>query len=128
MVREQEKVQWPIYYVSKRLLDTEIRYPKLEKPALALVYASRKLRPYFYSHSIEVLTNYPLRQVLQKLEASGRLFKWVIELGQFEVNYHPRTVIKGQALANFIAEFTYADTTEVARTTKGVEAVKVVQY
>ena len=51
-----------------------------------------------------------------------------IKLGQFDVNYHPRTVIKGQALANFIAEFTYADTTEVARTTKGVEAVKVVQY
>ena len=65
VVREEEKVQWPIYYVSKRLIDTEARYPKLEKLALALVVTSRKLRPYFHAHSIVVLTNYPLCQVLQ---------------------------------------------------------------
>ena len=64
LVREEEKVQWPVYYVSKRLLDAGTRYPKLEKLALALVIVSRKLRSYFHSHSIEVLTNYSLRQVL----------------------------------------------------------------
>ena len=61
--------------MSKKLLDAKTRYPKLEKLALALVVASRKLRPYFHAHSVKVLTNYPLRQVLQKPEASGRLFK-----------------------------------------------------
>ena len=79
LVREEEKVQWPV----------------LEKLALALVIVSRKLRPCFHMHSIEVLTNYPLRQVLQKIEASGRLLKWAIELGQFNVNYHPQMTIKG---------------------------------
>ena len=64
LIREEEKVQWPVYYVSKRLLDVETRYPELEKLALSLMVASRKLRPYFYAHPIEVLTNYPLRQVL----------------------------------------------------------------
>ena len=59
--------------MSKRLLDAETKYPKLEKLALALMVASKKLRPNFNAHSIEVLTNYPLHQVLQKLEASGRL-------------------------------------------------------
>ena len=49
--------------MSKRLLDAETRYPELEKLALALVVVSRKLRPYFYAHSIEVLTNFPLCQV-----------------------------------------------------------------
>ena len=63
LVREEEKVQWSVYYVSKRLLDAETRYPKLEKLALTLMVASRKLRPYFHAHSIKVLTNYPLRQV-----------------------------------------------------------------
>ena len=67
--------------MSKRLLDAEITYPKLEKLTLALMVASKKLRPYFYAHSIEVITNYPRRQVLQKLKASGRLLKWAIELG-----------------------------------------------
>ena len=75
--------------MSKRLLDAETRYPELEKLVLAFMVAFRKLRPYFHVHPIEVLTNYPLRQVLQKSEASGRLFKWAIELGQLEVNFRP---------------------------------------
>ena len=81
LVREEEKVEWPFYYVSKSLLDAETRYPKLEKLALALMVASGKLRPCFHAHLIEVLTDYPLHQVLQKLEASGWLLKWAIELG-----------------------------------------------
>ena len=55
--------------MSKRLLEAETRYLELEKLALALMVASRKLRSYFHAHPIEVLTNYPLRQVLQTLEA-----------------------------------------------------------
>ena len=70
MVKEEKKVQWPVYYVSKMLLDAKTRYPELEKLALALVVASKKLRPYFHAHSIEVLTNFPLHKVLQKPEAS----------------------------------------------------------
>ena len=126
LVREEEKVQWPIYYVSKRLLDAETRYLKLEKLALAFVVTSRKLRSYFYTHSIEVLTNYPLCQVLKLPKASSRLLKWSIELRQFDVNFRPRTTIKGQALADFIVEFTYADTVEVVGTTDDAEATKVV--
>ena len=113
--------------MSKRLLDVETRYPELEKLALALIIASRKLRPYFHAHSIKVLTNYLLRQVLQKPESSKSLFKWAIELGQFDMNHHPRTAIKGQAFTNFIEEFTYFDTTKVASTTNCVEVVKEVE-
>ena len=50
--------------LSKRLLDVKTRYPELEKLALALVVAFRKIMPYFHAHSIEVLTNFPLCQVL----------------------------------------------------------------
>ena len=94
LVREEEKVQWPVY-------------PEMEKLALALMLASRKLRPYFHSHLIWVLTNHPLRQVLQKPDASGCLLKWAIELSQFKIEFQPRPVIKGQALADFIAEFSH---------------------
>ena len=60
--------------MSKRLLDADTKYPELETLALALMVASRKLRPYFHAHPIEVLTNYTassatkvgsLRQALQ---------------------------------------------------------------
>ncbi|XP_060961981.1 uncharacterized protein LOC133032149 [Cannabis sativa] len=83
----------------------------MENLAFALVISSRKLRPYFQAHSIEVLTNYPLRKVLAKPEASTRLLKWSVELSQFDIKYKPRSAIKGQALADFILEF---PSTEVA--------------
>ncbi|KAL5568387.1 hypothetical protein UlMin_024962 [Ulmus minor] len=110
LVREEEGVQWPIYYTSKSLLDAKTRYPKVEKLALALMIAARKLRPYFQAHTIIVPTKFPLKQILQKPDTSGRLAKWSIELGEFEVLFKPRTAIKGQALADFIAEFTYQPT------------------
>ncbi|CAL8164013.1 unnamed protein product [Prunus armeniaca] len=37
---------------------------------------------------------------------SGRLIKWAIELGEFDIGYHPRPSEKGQAVANFISKFT----------------------
>ncbi|XP_030494776.2 uncharacterized protein LOC115710556 [Cannabis sativa] len=83
----------------------------MKKLAFALVIASRKLGPYFQAHSIEVLTNYPLRQVLVKPEASGRLLKWSVELSQFYIRYKPKSTIKGRALADFILEF---PSTEIA--------------
>ena len=64
LIREEEKVQWPVYYISKRLVNAKTRNPEMDKLALVLVVASRKLRPHFHSHTIRVLNNYPLRQVL----------------------------------------------------------------
>ncbi|XP_074327402.1 uncharacterized protein LOC141665320 [Apium graveolens] len=54
-----------------------------------------------------VRTAYPLRHILHKPESSGRMLKWAIELGQFDLEYCPYTAIKGQALADFILEFDF---------------------
>ena len=59
-----------------------------------------------------VLTDQPLRRILGRPETSGRLMKWALELEEFEVIYRPRTVIKGQALADFLVEFTYPEEAE----------------
>ena len=109
LVREEDRVQKPVYYVSKRLMGAERNYPKIEKLAYCLVIASRKLRPYFQAHLVSVYTDQPLRQVLQRPETSGRLLKWNIELSQFDIACFPRRAIEGQALADFIAEFTVSN-------------------
>jgi hypothetical protein len=62
------------------------------------------LRPYFQAHAIPVLTEYPLRKILQKPDLFGRLVNWAVELGQFDIEFHPRTTIKGQVLADFLVE------------------------
>ncbi|KAK3018757.1 hypothetical protein RJ639_004243 [Escallonia herrerae] len=82
LIREEDEVQKPIYYVSKVLQDVETRYPKIDKIVLALIILARRLRPYFQSHTIIVLTDQPLRK------------------------YKPRTAVKAQALADFIVKCT----------------------
>ena len=47
LVKEEEKVQKPIYYANRALCRAEERYPPMEKLAFALVVATRKLKPYF---------------------------------------------------------------------------------
>ncbi|XP_075658865.1 uncharacterized protein LOC142628704 [Castanea sativa] len=68
--------------------------------------ASKKLRHYFQVHVINVLTNHPLKKAMNKLEAVRRLIQWAVEHSEFDVRYQPRSAIKTQALADFIAEFT----------------------
>ncbi|XP_074377020.1 uncharacterized protein LOC141718538 [Apium graveolens] len=88
LVKEELKVQKPIYDVSKILHGAEMNY-LIEKFSFALVMASRKLRPYFQAHKIEVLTNQPLKNIIHSPKASGRLLKWSIELGAFDIKFNP---------------------------------------
>ncbi|KAL0427961.1 UNVERIFIED_CONTAM: Ribonuclease HI [Sesamum latifolium] len=94
--------------VEKSLLfqDTKEKggYTPIEKMALALVITARKLRPYFLTHPMGVKTNMPLKQTLGKLNTSGRLIKWAIELSEYDIPYLPFTMIKAQALADFVSE------------------------
>jgi hypothetical protein len=46
-----------------------------------------------------------MRKMLQKPDFLGRLVNWAVELEQFDIEFHPRTTIKGQALADFLVEF-----------------------
>ena len=59
LLRDQG-VQQPIYYVSKTLVDVEMRYLPLEKLVLALMHATRKLPHYLQPYTVYVLTEYPL--------------------------------------------------------------------
>ncbi|XP_028054329.1 uncharacterized protein LOC114258558 [Camellia sinensis] len=106
LVREDGKEQKPVYYVSKTRLDAETRYLPLEKLAYALLIASRKLVHYFQGHTINVLTEFPLKSVFSRADFSGRTTKWAVELGGFDIKFQPRTTIKAQVLADFVAEFT----------------------
>ena len=76
----------------------------MEQTALALRTAAQKLRPYFQAHPITVLTNQPLRNVLHKPDITGRMLRWVIELSEYGIDYQPRLSLKGQVMADFIAE------------------------
>jgi len=66
--------------------------------------ASQQLKHYFEVHKVPVLTDYPLKNDLQRLDASERLLKWAVELSQYDFVFEARWAIKAQALADFLVE------------------------
>lgn len=66
LLRQQERVQRSVFYLSKTLVDAETHYLLLEKMALALVHATWKLPHYFPAHPVSVLTVYPLQSLLRR--------------------------------------------------------------
>jgi hypothetical protein len=96
----------PIYFVSEALNGSKLLYSKMEKMAYAVVMAARKLRYYFQSHKIKVPTSFPLWDMFENREASGRIGKWATQLAEHTIDFVSRSAIKSQVLADFIADWT----------------------
>ena len=67
--------QVPIYFVFEALNGSKLLYSEMEKMAYAVVMAARKLHYYIQSHKIKVPTSFPLRDMFENREASGRIGK-----------------------------------------------------
>ena len=105
LIQVDSGIQRSVYYVSKSLNEAEVHYLPLEKAILAVVHATRKLPHYFQAHTVVVLTQLPLKSILKSANYTRRIAKWGTILGAFDIKYMPRTSIKGQVLANLVAEF-----------------------
>ena len=97
--------QRPVYYMSKSLHKAKVRYLPLEKAILAVVHGTRKLPHYFQAHTVVILTQLPLKAILRSADYTGRIAKWGMILGAFDIKYMPCTLIKGQVLADLVAKF-----------------------
>ena len=72
---------------------------------MAVVHATRKFLYYFQAHTVVVLTQFPLKSILRSADYTGRIAKWGTILGALNIKYMPRTSVKGQVLADLVAEF-----------------------
>ncbi|GJY64408.1 reverse transcriptase domain-containing protein, partial [Tanacetum coccineum] len=76
LMTDKEGRQVPVYFVNRTLRGPEVNYTPMEKLVLALISA----------------------------KISERMLKWKFELEGYDIQYRPRTAIKGQILADFIVE------------------------
>jgi hypothetical protein len=80
-----QKVQCPVYFISKVLGESKVQHPQVQKLMYAVLITSRKLVHYFQQHKIEVITSFPIEDILHNREATGRIAKWSIEFGAFDI-------------------------------------------
>ncbi|GJW50307.1 reverse transcriptase domain-containing protein [Tanacetum coccineum] len=85
LMTEREARKMPVYFVSRALQGPKINYTSMENLVLTLVHASKRLKIYFKVHTIIVIVDQPIKQVLSRLEVAGRLQKWSIELVEEEL-------------------------------------------
>ena len=68
---KEHPVQRPVYYISEVLIESKQRYPHWQKLVYGVFMANRKLKQYFQSHPITVVSSAPLGDIIQNREATG---------------------------------------------------------
>jgi ribonuclease HI len=94
-----------VFYLSRRMLDVETRYPDIENLCLCLFFTCTKLRHILLSAEVIIICKSDvIKHMLSAPMLKGRLGKWMFALSKFDIQYQPAKTVKGQALADLIAE------------------------
>ncbi|XP_051121614.1 uncharacterized protein LOC127245013 [Andrographis paniculata] len=101
--------------------DAETRYIPMEKLCLALFYACTKLEYYLAPRETEVVCHVDiLRYLLSRPALRGRQAKWAVKLAAFNLRYVPIKAVRGQFVANFLADH---PSSEIVQATDRMEVV-----
>jgi len=105
LIQEFEGKERVIYYLSRRLVDAETRYSAIEKLCLCLFFSCIKLRHYLLSAECTcICKDDVVRYMLSMPIMSGRIGKWILALSEFDLHYESAKVVKGQIMADFVAQ------------------------
>ncbi|XP_050222363.1 uncharacterized protein LOC126672457 [Mercurialis annua] len=105
LAQEDDGIERAVYYLSRGLTDTEIGYTDIEKMCLCLYFTCCKLRYYMLPVVVYVLSQTDIiKYILSKPYLRNRIGKWAIAMSEFTLVYVPQRAVKGQVLADFLAD------------------------
>ena len=94
-----------MYYISEVLTPSKQRYQYYKKLVYRIYLTTKKVPHYFADHSVSVVSDAPLSEILNNRDATGRVAKWAIELLPLDIKFEAKKTIKSQAIADFLAEW-----------------------
>jgi len=105
LVQKHDGQERVVFYLSRRMLDAETRYLEIEKLCLCLYFTCTKLRHLLLSaETIVICKSDVIKYMLSAPVLKGRLRKWMFALSEFDIRYQPTKAVKGQALADLVAD------------------------
>ncbi|KAJ1423464.1 hypothetical protein SESBI_12402 [Sesbania bispinosa] len=104
IAQEEKGEEKPVAYFSRTVKDVETRYSLQERQCLGLVYAAKKYIHYFQGHTIHVMSKSEgIRYMLNNAFITGRVSRWALLLGEYDIQIiHPQR-LNCQALADMMA-------------------------
>jgi ribonuclease HI len=94
-----------VFYLSKRMLDIETRYPDIKKLCLCLFFTCTKLHHILLLAEVIIICKSDvIKHMLSAPVLKGRLGKWMFALLEFDIRYQPAKAVQGQALADLMSE------------------------
>jgi hypothetical protein len=85
-----------VFYLSRRMLDTETRYHETEKIYLCLFFTCTKLRHILlFAEIIVICKSDIIKHMLSAPVLKGRLGKWMFALSEFDIRYQLVKAVKG---------------------------------
>jgi hypothetical protein len=103
-----------IYYLSRSLTPTEIKYRHVKKLALAIVQAVQRFRHYILSCKTTVISHCnPMQHILTRQLLGGKYSKWIVILQEFDLEFECAKSKKSLAFAELICDFPHSTTENV---------------
>ncbi|XP_070028784.1 uncharacterized protein [Nicotiana sylvestris] len=116
-----------LYYLSRMRTPNELKYSRIEKLCSTLIFFIQKLKHYFQAHIVRLVSREnPINFVISKPVLSDRLARWYLQFQQFEIVYVAQKAIKGQALADFLANHLIPDDWELSDELPDEDAMVIV--
>ncbi|WRX11667.1 G-patch domain - like 1 [Theobroma cacao] len=107
---EPGKKERAVYYLSKKFTEYESKYSSLKKMCCALAWTAHRLRQYMLYHTTWLIAKFDhIKYIFEKPSLSGRVARWQVLLFEYDIVYVSQKVIKGSAIADFLAEMVEKD-------------------
>ncbi|OMO89495.1 Retrotransposon gag protein [Corchorus capsularis] len=118
-----------VYYLSRTLTDVETRYSPIKKLYLSLYFAAIKLRHYMLYFDVCIIAKTDVvKYMLNQPFLRGCLGKWCLALSEFSFKYIPQKAVKGQAIADFLADHPCLDLGEEFEDSNFVMEVSLIPW
>jgi hypothetical protein len=103
---ETRKKEQAIYYLSKKFTEPETHYMLVEKTCCALAWISKNLRQYMLYYTTWLVSQMdPIKYIFEKPTLTGKIGRWQVLLSEFDILFVVRKAIKGQAIADYLADY-----------------------